>query len=166
MELFRARICSLARRAIGPSGREEAGNAGLAADHSPPGAREAFGQTPRLKAHLVAVVAALAVGGILTAPSLAVPAQQPAQEAAAEAAEEAAEDARAASLSTIAPRWANPIKYLKKFIAHIRESIKFTQGLPHTTVRWQVHLPKKRQRVKELRQRISELWVLAEQARV
>jgi hypothetical protein len=136
------------------------------AEHGPPVAREAVHLNPRLKAARVAVVAALAIGGILAAPSLAVPAQQPAQEAAAGAAEEAAEDARAASLSTIAPRWAHPIKYLKKFIAHIRESIKFTQGLPHTTVRWQVHLPKKRQHVKELQRRISELWVLAEQARL
>jgi hypothetical protein len=69
-----------------------------------------------------------------------------------------------ARLSTIRPRWAHPIKHLKKFIAHIRESIKYTQTLSHTTVRWQVHLPKKRQHVKELQARIQELWVRAEQA--
>jgi len=160
MERYRARIGS--RRAIGPSGREKAGNAGAA----PRGTRKDSGLILlRLKAALVAALAALAIGVILPTPTFAVPAQRPAQEAAAESAEEASEAGEDARLSTIPARWAHPIKYLKNLLAHIRESIKYTQTLPHTTVRWQVHLPKKRQHVKELRARIQELWVRAEQAR-
>jgi hypothetical protein len=105
----------------------------------------------------------LAGGSICTGWALAAPAPQPAQGEVLETTAEATEDAR---LSTIRPHWAAPIKYLKKLIAHIRESIKYTQTLPHTTVLWQVHLPKKRQHIKELQERIQELWVRAEQARI
>jgi len=113
------------------------------------------------RAALVASCAALAGGAVCITSSPAVAAQPAVVVESAEKAAEATEDAR---LSTVRPRWAAPIKHLKKLIAHIRESIKYTQTLPHTTVLWQVHLPKKRQHIKELQERIQELWVRAEQA--
>jgi hypothetical protein len=125
---------------------------------------------------LLALVLSLAFLGVWTSAAAAA-APQPAQVVAEEAeehAEEAEEQAEEAEEATVSPfalaapgvPVAHPklidaiqgdIKYLKRFIVHYRESMRFTRTLPHTTVRWLVHLPKKRQHVKELRHRIHEL---------
>jgi hypothetical protein len=143
MEQFRARIGSLAKPA-GPSGQA----------------------VVRLKAALAAIAATLALGGIFAGSAVAAPDQRTVAEAVVEVAEEneeAAEDRAAGSLA-IAPQYAVHLERMKAKIAVIRASLKIDRLLPHNTTRWLYHLPKKRQHIKELRQRISVIRVLAAQA--
>ena len=85
----------------------------------------------------------------------------------AEEAEEAAEEVAPVSAFAVAqPKQcslrrtdavASRIAGHKAYIRKIRQSIRFTRTLAHTTTRWLVHLPKKRAHIKALRQQIRAL---------
>lgn len=92
-----------------------------------------------------------------------------AEEAASEAieeAEETTEEAAAAAPMEFAATQAHPnfaarvqtrIQRIKAHIARIRVTKRIDRMLPHDTIRYQVHLPKKRALIKQLRLRIHEL---------
>lgn len=109
------------------------------------------------------LVALLALGAC--AATAVVANQPPRHETPAEGAEEAAVEAAEASEDAQATQleepYAAPVERLLGKIAVIRASIHFTVHLSHETTRWAVHLPKKRQHIKELRSQIQQVRAAA-----
>jgi len=132
---------------------------------------------------LLAVVCAICASAPAVAPAETVASQQLASETADEAAEEAAEaaeeateageaatqeaptpasDELAANLqqSPLVRQYRRRIAYLKELRARCRADLKIVRGLPHTTVRWLEHGPRKRLHIKQYTARIHELRAL------
>jgi len=149
------------------------------ADGFGPTVGQAHGLSRGLKSLLAAVVAVFAFGALGAAAaasplSQAIAADE--REEQAEGAEEQADEAAIApfalALAELTPGQARRIEAiklhmenLKAKILHIRESKAVDRLLAHTTTRWLVHLPKKRQHLKELRAKKHELRLKMEEVR-
>jgi len=111
------------------------------------------------------LVALVALGACAASAVLAsVPPRQEAPAEATEAAEEAAEAREDAQAAQLEEPYAARVERLLGKIAVIRQSIHFTVHLSHETTRWIVHLPKKRQHIKELRRQIQQVRAAAHEA--
>jgi hypothetical protein len=130
-----------------------------------------------------AAIAAPATPGAEAAQEAAQEASETAEEAAEEAAENAeettvsSEEAAAGPNDATAPTsrpgaknlhrhvYSRRIKRLRRMIATLREQKKVVRALPHTDIRWLVHLPNKRRRIIEYREKIQELRLRAQEVR-
>jgi hypothetical protein len=80
-----------------------------------------------------------------------------AAEAAAEAAEDTAAEPQDIIIAQTDPKRKAKIELLKERIERLRTEKRVLYRLPHSTTRYKVHRPKKRERIKADRARIREL---------